>query len=283
VPTRRNKDLAAAAYAASFTLPVSGIAIRLRHPTGIEDMLLMEGAADDFALALALAERVGTSADGSGIAWRELPVSDLDAFFLRLHQALIGDLIRTDIACRAEGCGSRIDISFGIDAYLAHHAPKSPNRGRRAWSVASCADRPDWFALRMRGAGEPILFRLPTIDDQVAVAALADPEAELARRCICAEPLPVAAKHATEAAMAVMAPSLTGALDGRCVECGSAVGIYFDPRRYVMQALRQRAAFIHEDIDRLAQRYHWSEQAILAMPTVRRASYAELARQDRSN
>jgi hypothetical protein len=29
----------------------------------------------------------------------------------------------------------------------------------------------------------------------------------------------------------------------------------------------------------LAQRYHWSERAILRMPNARRVSYAELARQ----
>ena len=278
----RNKRPAPAAFAARFTLPVSGLAIGLRHPTGIEEMLLAEGAIDDEGLELTFAERLGRTPDGDAVAWRELPIADLDAFFLRLHQALIGGLIRTDITCQAQGCGSRIDISFGIDAYLAHHAPKAPDRRRRAWSIASCVDRPNWFTLRIRDAGEPILFRLPTTADQLAVAGLDKPDAALARRCIAAEPLPSAVRRTAETAMEALAPNLAGPLGGCCVECNTPVSIYFDPRRYVMQALRQRAAFIYEDIDFLAQRYHWSEQAILALPAARRASYAQLARHDRS-
>ena len=78
--------------------------------------------------------------------------------------------------------------------------------------------------------------------------------------------------------MAALAPSLAGPLNGTCPDCGNAVAVQFDPRRYVLAELRARARFLAEDMDLLAGRYHWTERAILALPSRRRAAYAEMAR-----
>jgi len=82
--------------------------------------------------------------------------------------------------------------------------------------------------------------------------------------------------------METMAPSLSGDLQGTCPECGVEVVVYFDTRQFCLRELRDRAAFIYQDIDLLARRYHWSETDILTMPHVRRTNYAELARQEAS-
>ena len=79
--------------------------------------------------------------------------------------------------------------------------------------------------------------------------------------------------------MEAMAPSLSCDLQGLCPECASTVTVQFDARWYCLRELRERAAFIYQDVDILARRYHWSEMEILSMPHVRRAAYAELARQ----
>lgn len=78
--------------------------------------------------------------------------------------------------------------------------------------------------------------------------------------------------------MAALAPSLAGPLNGACPECGSAVIVQFDPRRYVLAELRARAGFVAEEVDLLATRYHWTERSILNLPSQRRAAYAETAR-----
>ncbi len=52
----------------------------------------------------------------------------------------------------------------------------------------------------------------------------------------------------------------------------------FAARWFCLTELRKRAAFVYQDVDVLARRYHWSERAILALPSARRAAYAELAR-----
>lgn len=273
--------------AASRRLPVSRLAVEIRYPTGREEMLLLEGPAGSAEVALALAQRLGRAADGAPIAWHKLPVTDLDAFLLYLRQALIGDRLTADVLCRAPDCGSRIEISFSIGAYLDHHRPRGNSNPRRGWALAASNEEPGWFRLTPKPtlAGSPspeLRFRLPTIGDELAVANVPDGEQELARRCIRPDDLPPRMRRIIEAAMEAMAPPLSGDLEGICPDCGARVTVYFDPRQFCLQELRNRAAFVYDDIDILAQRYCWSEHAILAMPNTRRASYAELARQNRN-
>jgi len=273
--------------AASCRLPVSGLSVEIHHPTGREEMLLLEGPAGSAEVALKWAQRLGRAADGSPISWRELPVTDLDAFLMHTRKTLIGDRLTADVRCQASDCGSRIEISFSIAAYLDHHQPKGGGYPRRGWALAASNEEPGWFRLTPRSvAAAPALpelrFRLPTVGDELAAALMPDGEQELARRCIRPEDLPPRTRRIVEAAMEAMAPPLSGELQGICPDCDAVVTVYFDPRQFCLQELRNRAAFVYEDIDILAQRYCWSERAILAMPNTRRASYAELARQNRN-
>src|SRR5690242_16427360 len=105
-------------------LPVCGREVLLRPPDGADDLLLLEAPACDVALALALVGCLARPADGGPPAWAELCVTDLDALMLRLRQRVFGDLLRADAACPAAGCGRRMDVSFRVGEYLAHHAPR---------------------------------------------------------------------------------------------------------------------------------------------------------------
>jgi hypothetical protein len=246
-------------------------------------------------LALAIARRLARAADGTAVDWSELAVTDLDALVLRLRQALLGDRLQAELLCRAPGCGQRIDLSFGIDAYLAHHTPRAASGRVRGWSVRP-SDQPGWFCLNapalasaVPGTAEAtsnaprVLFRVPTVADQLSVEGLPDAADHLARRCIKPADVPSRLRRRVEAAMEAVAPSLSGDLKGACPACGTTVTAYFEARRFCLQELRNRAAFVYEDIDTLAQQYHWSEQEILALPPTRRARYAELARQHRGS
>jgi hypothetical protein len=258
-----------------FVLPVSGAEIRLRPPTGREDLLLAEADAPDADVALMLAQRLGRA---EGITWGAVTACDLDTFVLRLRQALVGDRVVADVTCRAAGCGSRIDITFDITSYLAHHRPLPMPLTRPGWSAAPAAELPGWCELRTR-RGESLRFRLPSVDDLVAVAAQPDAEAALVCRCLRPADAPARLRRAAEAAMQALAPDLASELQGRCPECGAMVAVRFEPRRYCLTELRDRARFLFADVDALAQRYHWSERTILGMPNARRTRYAELARQ----
>ena len=253
-------------------LPVSGATISLRQPTGAEDIVLAEHDPDDPALVLALVGRLATA--DTNIEWADLSVTDMDTLIVRLRQALVGDRVIAEGACAVPSCRQPVDLSFGLDAYLAHQRPR-----RKPATVTSQA--PGWFELPVPGA-HPVQFRLPTLADQIAVWALPNPAAALAARCIRPPMPPRRTAARVEAAMARLAPPLSGPIQGRCPDCGAPIATRFDARGYCLRELRDRARFIYDDIDALAERYHWSEQAILTLPNARRAALARRARPDRA-
>jgi hypothetical protein len=253
-----------------WVLPVSRRTAALRQPTGRDEMMLMEERGSEPARAIAFADRL---ADG-GLDAAALPAPDLDALLLRLRQSLIGDQVLAETRCVAPSCRARAHIAFGIEAYLAHHAPRAPRR--RRLRVARTSDASGWFALH--GSDKVTRFRLPTAGDERDVAGQPNAAAMLADRCLEPAPCPAQVRRAAEAAMAALAPSLAGPLAGTCPECGREVAVQFDPRRYVLAELRVRAGFVAAEVDALAARYHWTERAILSLPSARRAAYAGMAR-----
>jgi len=237
-------------------------------PTGAEDILLLEAGAPDFGVALALLSRVVCRIDGEPIDWATLAITDVDILLLRLRQRVLGDAVSAEVVCPAPGCGARVDIAFSISGYVDHHRPRTPAR-------LLAAGEQGWFRLE----GGDVEFRVPRAADQVAIALEPRPEDALLLRCIRPTAISPAARRRVEAAMEAMAPSLLSELQGTCPECGAAVTCRFDPLQYTLRELRDQGAFVYEDVCTIARHTHWSEAEILALPTVRRARYAELAQE----
>ena len=254
-------------------LPVSGILVGLRGFTGEEDLLLAEGRPEDPALALNLVERLAWSRDR--VDWAALCMLDIDSLIVRLRRAALGDRIIADVTCSNGECRCRVDLSFGLNAYLAHHQPKRPGY------VEPLQGEPGWFVAGGKD-GEKIDFRLPTIGEVVDLADEPDPVESLAALCLRPAAPPPRLRALAEKTMAALAPSLSGPIEGRCPQCGAAIAAHFDARTYCLRELCDRARFIYDDIDSLAERYHWSEQEILSLPNERRLIYAERARQART-
>jgi hypothetical protein len=265
-----------------FRLPVSGIDVVLRQPAGADDLLLAEADRFEPRVAQALVAALARTADGGVLDWARVTLTDLDATLLAIRRLVLGNRVESSARCAtrvdldggaagATGCGARIDLGFRITDYLAQHRPRVP-RG-----VTRCED-PAWFRL----ARADVRFRAPTNADLAAIAAEPDGERDLARRCIEPHEVPARLRRRIEAAMEAIAPSLYGELEGSCPECGATVAIAFDPQRYVIEELRQRSAFVFEEVHLIAERYRWSEEAILSLPRARRARYAELIHDARS-
>jgi hypothetical protein len=252
-------------------LPVSGIEVILRPPTGAEDMLLVEAPVYDTAFALEFIARLASSVNGVAVEWATLCVTDLDALLLLLRHMIFGDLIRTDIVCPTEGCGKRIDIAFRIREYLAYHQP------RKARGVEA-VDEAGWFRLR----DTPVSFRLPTGADQIAVATATKPLHALIHRCIRPTDIPARLVKRVETAMETLAPSLSDNLQGQCLECSMTIDMYFDIQQFVLSELRNQAAFVYEDVHLLAKHYHWTQAEILSLPRSWRIRYTEMLQQERS-
>lgn len=246
-------------------LPVTGIDVDLRSPAGAEDLLLVEGGPLDMRLAVSVLERLTRDLDGAPIDPRALPIAELDVLLLELRRRLIGDVVSAEARCSATECAARVDISFSIAGYLAHHAP-TPT------SEVISTDEPGWY----RMADEDLAFRIPQVADHLAIAGSADPEHALVARCIRGTPTSEQ-RARIEAAMEAMAPSLYADLAGVCPECGVAVAATFDPLRYILRELRDQSATIYDDVSVIAHHFHWSEAEILALPKPRRMRYAEIA------
>jgi hypothetical protein len=253
-----------------YRLPVSGIDVHLRQPAGREDLMLLEAEMLDMTAAMTLLGSIAARAEEDPLDWAALPGTDIDAALLCVRRAVFGDLLRANVVCSAHGCGRRIDVSFSIGEFLAHHTPRRARGVRPAGSEA-----PDWFCL----ADAPAMFRPPTGEDIVAAAAESYPERELARRCIRPVGLRPPLLRRILRAIEAMAPSFSDELQAKCAECGATVEIFFNARSFVLGELHGQAAFIYGDTHLLAHHYHWPEAEILALPRGRRTHYVELLRQ----
>jgi hypothetical protein len=248
-------------------LPFCQVEVRLRPPTGADDLLLLEAPACDTELALALLSRLAEPVTEDAFAWDTLSVTDLEALLLRLRQHVFGDRLCADVICPGPECGARVDVEFSLNDYLDHHRPWKPRGIEFAGEVG-------WYRLR----DTLVLFRPPTGADQVAVARTEQPERALIHRCVRPTDQPSRLLRRVEKALEALNPRLSRDLQGVCPECGAEVVLDFDVPQFVLGELRYHAAFIYEEVHLLASRYHWSEEAILALPRSRRRQYAEQAR-----
>ena len=240
-------------------LPVSGTPIRLREPTGEDELLVLESTGPPVPTMLALGQRLAAGPDGRAFDWPALPAVDLAAVALLIRAAWLGGTIRTEALCSGERCGEPIDVSFGIAAYFDHHRPR-----RFRGAVES---EPGWFAL----SRSDVRFRIPTVADLL--------EGRLAS-CVIPVDLSAAEARRVDRALEALAPRLDGDLAGTCPACGRGVDLRFEPISYVLAELRDASIGLFAHVHELAVAYHWSEQSILALDRRRRHGYVSLVRQE---
>jgi hypothetical protein len=249
-------------------LPVSGTPVRLREPTGADELVVLESDGPAATTMLELARRL-VSARGEPVDWQELPAVELAAVALLIRRSWLGDLIRAEAFCPAPGCEEAIDVPVNVEAYLAHHRP-TRYRGLR-----ECA--PGWFTLA--GSAE-VRFRIPTVADLIGV--LDDPRASslLLERCVEPVGLSTTDLRRVERALEAIAPRLDGVMSGPCPACGEAIELRFEPMQYVLDELREACGELFAQVHDIAFAYHWSERSILALDRLRRHVYARLIRNE---
>lgn len=240
-----------------FVLPVSGWRVGLPALTGRQESVLLDTASMPEASALLIMLPDLAVAEG-GAEWGRLPLSDADFLLLRLRQAAIGDRLNAEARC---GCGSRLEIGFGISDYLRHHAPAKPK---------FAAPDDGWWRM-----GE-VRFRPPTLGDAVDALESSDPAKFLMGRCVEGR-----SSAKVEAELERIAPGMDSDLASVCPDCGASIQLAFEPRSFVLREMREQAAFLDDDVHLLASAYHWSLEEILALSRRRRIQFAERVRQDR--
>jgi hypothetical protein len=186
-----------------------------------------------------------------------------------------GDRMTQAVAtCDHPGCGGRVELEMGIEAFASESATTLPWRAPDGSSLQlrlpSGRDLDLWLqhASEMTDAEAWLVHSLvERVDDQVPTADWHLPADWL---------VPLAA------ALADADPLTALTLDVTCPYCAQAVAVDVDLELLLIDGLRQRQARLTDEVHQLAAHYHWSERDIAALPSWRRRRYiaklhAELA------
>jgi hypothetical protein len=246
--------------------------------TGRDEALLIDDA-DGLPLAHRVTallgrcvRRLGGAATVSEDVVRGLRVGDREALLLHLTRVTLGEQLERIVQCPADGCGEPIEFSLTI-ADLIRPAPEPEPVYTRTFDL--------------KDGSLPIIFRLPTGDDQetAAVAARMSAEEEgidrLLRACIQSTDERVAAampmlREQLPPIMAELDPVAELWLNLACPGCGHAFAVLFDAATQLAAELSGVRNDIFRQVHTLASAYHWSEAEIMAMPRPRRRRYLHL-------
>ena len=241
-------------------LPLSGTSLRLRPPNGFDEMFLVESGGGGRRAAVEFLSRIAGGADLSA-----LPVYDFETLLLELRALLVGEAVVAEARC---GCGERVDVRFTVRDYLAYKQPRPVTRTAPAGPAG-------WLLL----SGTEVVFRLPTVADQLALSGRPEPWRSLAESCV----RPAAMARRVDGLLRALAPPLSDVVTGTCPHCGRTAPFGFDVPAFVLAELRADSLHVDEDVHLLASAYGWSEEHILGLPRARRARYAEMIRADRGS
>jgi hypothetical protein len=233
----------------------------LRELTGFDEQSVRDVST---ATAIHLLDRLVELAPED--AWQavELTAADRDRLLATIYRSTYGQ--RIDSTSRCTECGSLFDLAFSLDDLIA------AVDGTPASQIA--VPLPDGTFRTVDG----VRFRLPSGEDEIAVAALPPEEAEqaLLERCLVEAPMGANTRAAVEEAIEEIAPVLDLDLNTACPECGVRQVVHFDMQFYLLRALEQERAHIAREIHRLATAYGWSLQEILSLRRSERRMFVEL-------
>jgi hypothetical protein len=244
---------------------LGGARARIRQLTGRDEYRLacMGTAPAAFAVSELLCNCVELDdAAPSRDTARNMLVGDRDFAMLQLRALTLGERVLAVVTCPA--CASRVDVAFDVSEVPVQRRPQDRER----------------YEISYRG--RTIGFRLPTGADIESIVNLDLDTAEnvLLERCVQngEGKLTAGACRAVAAAMERLAPQVDLELDLICPECQAENLIPFDCTAFFLLELRTAQSNLMREIHTLASTYHWSEDAILALPRERRHAYLKLVR-----
>jgi len=237
--------------------------IRLRELNGFDEQSI-RGV--DTVTAIGLLNRLLVNAPGYSaeeLKAARLTASQRDRLLAAVYERTFGPRIDSTMRCRI--CGELFDLSFTIENLLAALSASA--------SSSSAELRPDGTFRLPNG----VRFRLPTGEDEMAIAGLSpvDAESALLGRCLI-EPENSVNLEAVQKAMEEVAPILDLDLDAQCPECGGKQSVHFDVQYYLLRALEQERKQMAREVHRLAIAYGWSLNEILGLFRSQRRAFVEL-------
>ncbi len=241
----------------------------VRPMTGADEILWAEAepwpAMQATALLAATVEAIGAIAPVPRAHVLSLSIGDRERLLLALYALSFGS--RPDAVVDCGACGQTIELPLDLDAML--EAPvataRAPEHSIRAGSLLLRYRAPD-------GADHERAARLAATGPDRAAAALRN-------ACVIAIDGGAAGVEKLDAvledALRRLDPAAETIVAANCPSCGAGVRGALDALALIAGRLGQPGGVL-VDVDRLARAYHWSEAAILALPTARRQRYLAL-------
>jgi hypothetical protein len=229
----------------------------LRELTGADEQSV-ENAGTAAAIALLDRVLVRKSEDYTS---SKFTAADRDQLLAAIYRNAFGDRISSTARCRF--CDALFDLMFSVSD-LAQTINQDQPRVDRA---------SDGSFTGLAG----IRFRLPTGEDELAVATMSpeDAEIELMSRCVHM-PCDPSKWGEVQEVMQEVAPVLDLDLKAKCPECGRQQDVHFDVQSYLLQSLRNERMQLAKEIHRIARAYGWSLQEILGLRRSQRRNFVEL-------
>jgi hypothetical protein len=241
-----------------------------RPITGAIEMVLAELSEDGRSTPLRITSLLTAvlAEVGGQVATEELVAGLCVADRQFLLRQLLVHLGRDEVWLSADcgACGGRFDLQVRHSSLPVQEAQDFPQT-------------------RVTTAGGFLCVRVPTGEDQAAIAVLGFDQARsaLARRLVLGrdddgiELKPWSDAVLAESDLAAMDermdavfPQVATRVQTTCPECGQANVVDVSPLRFLHGTLSE----LLSEVDLLARNYHWSEADILALPRTRRQRYA---------
>jgi hypothetical protein len=251
----------------------------LKPVTGFDEEFLVEQngrltpAARTTHLLSRCLERLGPVTQVIPEIVRQLSVGDREALMLHLRRITLGERVSCVLSCPS--CEAKMDLDLRVAELL--QAPY-PYAGRTHSTEIHDGETAYYVS-----------FRVPNGEDQEAVAELASKSITSAvetilRRCVTEltradEPVdefpPIVIEKVQEK-MAELDPQAEIVFDLRCPECSARFTVPFDAADYVCRELMSAEQDFYREVHSLSFHYHWSEDAVLALPRRKRQIYVDV-------
>lgn len=216
---------------------------------------------------LALLERVATFEPGSEAreSLRELPVGECIGLMLLLRKATLGSELACELSCPK--CGEQISMSLSVEELLSGQGrAQTPGRDVQLGG----------FLMRIR----PVLARdLDPVFEGSDVPACVE---RVVRSCVLSSTPPLPEKLEQDLVSEIAAH--LGELDAwaeamlniSCPACADLFRVPFWAEEFFLREMDARYPQLEREIHWIALNYHWSEDAILSLPSSRRKLHVEL-------
>jgi hypothetical protein len=242
----------------------------LRELTGYDERFISEGRGlSSLALMIGLLGRVATlpNREEKADALGRLSIGECIQLMLAFRRATLGDRLSCELACPE--CGAGISMELSVDELTNRRRSIEPP------SMVKIGD----FALVLR----------PVTVHDVEVLSLGqdrrDQAERLVRSCVVSSEPPLPEKLTDEllTEIASYLETLDSAAETllrmECPACGRSIEVSFSIEDFLLREIESRS-HLEREVHLLALNYHWSEDAILSLPTSRRKQYVELVNGD---